>query len=533
VQGKEEEYVVLSTLEFSSERKRMSVIVRCPDNRIRLLTKGADNVILPLCVSDSQVLKETNAHLEQYATDGLRILTLAERVLAESEFNAWFERQQKATLELHDRTKYCSLEEINNKIEHNLELLGLTAIEDRLQEGVPDTIANLRKADLHVWVLTGDKQETAINIGFACQLLRNDQHIFVLSGNAKGRVLETIYGVQQQFEQLSEDCEKALVIDGVCLSCALEDNIKLELLEVAKACKAVICCRVTPLQKAMVVELVKENCDAITLAIGDGANDVSMIQAAHIGVGISGLEGRQAVLAADYSIAQFRFLERLLLVHGRLSYMRMSKFLRYFFYKNFAFTLVQFWYQIYTGWSGATIYDPWFVTLYNIVFTSMPVMAVAVFEKDTGTKYSLANPDIYCVGQGNLLFNKAMFFNYCFLLGFFHSILLFFLPFGAAADLVLPDGKMAGFNWFSALVSASLVIVVTCTLALDILGWTVVNHCVVWISLLSWFIFGWHRGTGVGMVYRNLTLTEGEGKAPYIRTGKPLRSSVTGIKEAI
>lgn len=113
-----------------------------------------------------------------------------------------------------------------------------------------------------------------------------------------------------------------------------------------------ICCRVTPLQKAMVVELVKKSKEAVTLAVGDGANDVSMIKTAHIGVGISGQEGLQAVLASDYSIGQFRFLERLLMVHGRWSYYRMSKFLRYFFYKNFAFTLCHIWFAFFCGFSA-------------------------------------------------------------------------------------------------------------------------------------------------------------------------------------
>ena len=121
--------------------------------------------------------------------------------------------------------------------------------------------------------------------------------------------------------------------------------------------KSVICCRVTPLQKAMVVELVKKSKEAVTLAIGDGANDVSMIKTAHIGVGISGQEGLQAVLASDYSIGQFRFLERLLMVHGRWSYYRMSKFLRYFFYKNFAFTLCHIWFAFFCGFSAQVIYS--------------------------------------------------------------------------------------------------------------------------------------------------------------------------------
>jgi magnesium-transporting ATPase (P-type) len=139
----------------------------------------------------------------------------------------------------------------------------------------------------------------------------------------------------------------------------LEEQEKLEILfvDVSTVCAAVVCCRVSPLQKSQVVRLIKRRKSAITLAIGDGANDVSMIKAAHVGVGISGLEGRQAVLASDYSIAQFRFLERLLLVHGRWSYMRLCSFLRYFFYKNFAFTLVNFWFAFFCAYSAQVYTD--------------------------------------------------------------------------------------------------------------------------------------------------------------------------------
>ncbi|CAF2970698.1 unnamed protein product [Rotaria sp. Silwood2] len=155
----------------------------------------------------------------------------------------------------------------------------------------------------------------------------------------------------------------------------------MKFLELGTTCKAVVCCRVTLLQKAQVVELVMQNENKITLAIGgDGANDVSMIQKAHIGVGISGQEGRQAVLASDYRFGQFRFLERLLLVHVRWSYLRISKFLRYFFYKNFAFTLCHFWFGFFSGFSAQTIYDPFFVATYNVFFSSLPVLASGVFD---------------------------------------------------------------------------------------------------------------------------------------------------------
>lgn len=178
----------------------------------------------------------------------------------------------------------------------------------------------------------------------------------------------------------------AIVINGHSLVYCLASDLEGKFLEIALQCKAVICCRVTPLQKALVVDLIKRNKNAVTLAIGDGANDVSMIKskfkclsrfyvlmtnldyllAAHIGVGISGKEGMQAVLASDYSIAQFRFLERLLLVHGRWSYYRISKFLKYFFYKNFAFTLCHYWFAFFCGFSAQVIQRFIYISFYLI-----------------------------------------------------------------------------------------------------------------------------------------------------------------------
>merc|ERR1712088_38644 len=219
--------------------------------------------------------------------------------------------------------------------------------------------------------------------------------------------------------------EFALVVNGHSLVHALAPSLELLLLGVAEHCSAVICCRVTPLQKAMVVELVKKHKKAVTLAIGDGANDVSMIKTAHIGIGISGQEGMQAVLASDYSIAQFRFLERLLLVHGRWSYYRMCKFLRYFFYKNFAFTLCHFWYAFFCGFSAQPVFSEVFISCYNVIYTSQPVLALGIFDQDVDATHSLKFPRLYAPGLSSALFNKREFFKSA-LHGFISSCFLFF-----------------------------------------------------------------------------------------------------------
>jgi phospholipid-transporting ATPase len=221
--------------------------------------------------------------------------------------------------------------------------LGATAIEDKLQKDVPETIATLREANMKVWVLTGDKLETAVNIGYASKQLVGGMDIMTISDQA------TITDVQRKVSEFCGRMDRgtterhaALVIDGKSLSFALDSTVEKDFLNLALSCKSVICCRVSPLQKAEVVTLVRTNVkDSITLAIGDGANDVSMIQAAHIGVGISGREGLQATLASDYAISQFRFLAKLLLVHGAWNYRRLANVILYSFYKNICLYMIE------------------------------------------------------------------------------------------------------------------------------------------------------------------------------------------------
>lgn len=228
-------------------------------------------------------------------------------------------------------------------------------------------------------------------------------------------------------------------------------------LDIASQCRAVICCRVTPLQKAMVVELIKRTKNAVTLAIGDGANDVSMIKAAHIGVGISGQEGMQAVLASDYSIAQFCYLERLLLVHGRWSYYRMCKFLRYFFYKNFAFTLCHFWYAIFCGFSAQTVFDPMYISVYNLFYTSLPVLSLGIFEQDVSDSHSVQYPKLYTPGLHNALFNRREFIR-SIGHGVFSSLVLFLIPFGAYKDGLSSEGLILSDHMTLASVVAAILI---------------------------------------------------------------------------
>ncbi|XP_039491592.1 phospholipid-transporting ATPase ID isoform X4 [Drosophila santomea] len=592
VMGKTEEYELLNILDFNNVRKRMSVILRRGDSMV-LYCKGADNVIYDRLHGGQEDLKaRTQDHLNKFAGEGLRTLALAERRLTEQYYNDWRSRQQEAALSMDAREQ--KLNAIYEEIESEMQLVGVTAIEDKLQDGVPKSIANLQNAGIKIWVLTGDKQETAINIGYSCQLLTDElADVFIVDGNSVEEVEKQLRQFKESikiynrfrpggfdaFDRLNSDSnmdplsvtmtqtsafmqetnlpptpppppaisvvtfrwdeknkdnkggpdsaecndlfgdEKgsddggtasivvdentgfALVVNGHSLVHCLSPELENKFLDIASQCKAVICCRVTPLQKALVVELIKRAKNAVTLAIGDGANDVSMIKAAHIGVGISGQEGLQAVLSSDYSIAQFRYLERLLLVHGRWSYYRMCKFLRYFFYKNFAFTLCHCWYSLFCGFSAQTVFDPMFISVYNLFYTSLPVLALGVFEQDVSDKNSLEFPRLYTPGLKSELFNIREFI-YSVLHGAFTSLVLFLIPYGVYKDGVSANGFIVSDHMtLGAVVATILIVDNTAQISLYTSYWTVVNHVTIWGSLVWYFVLDYFYNYVIGGPY--------------------------------
>ena len=349
VLGEQSLYAVLNSLEFNSTRKRMSTIIRMPDGRITLFCKGADSVIYSRLKrgEQAQLRRSTAEHLELFAREGLRTLCIAQKDIDEEEYLAWSKTHDIAASAVEDREN--KIEVVSDAIERDLTLIGGTAIEDRLQDGVPDTIALLGEAGIKLWVLTGDKVETAINIGFSCNLLNNDMDLIVFKVNedqpesAEAELDRHLasFGITGSDEELVAARKSheppgpthAIVIDGDALKLVLEDELRQKFLLLCKKCKSVLCCRVSPSQKAAVVQMVKNGLDVMTLSIGDGANDVAMIQEADVGVGIAGEEGRQAVMSSDYAIGQFRFLQRLVLVHGRWSYRRLGETIANFFYK--------------------------------------------------------------------------------------------------------------------------------------------------------------------------------------------------------
>ncbi|XP_044496807.1 probable phospholipid-transporting ATPase 4 [Mangifera indica] len=501
-QPTEREYKILNLLDFTSKRKRMSVIVQDEDGEIILFCKGADSIIFDRLSNNGRLyLEATTRHLNEYGEAGLRTLALAYRKLDESEYTSWNNEFLKAKTSIA-ADREVTLERISDMMEKDLILVGATAVEDRLQKGVPQCIDKLAQAGLKIWVLTGDKMETAINIGFACSLLRQGmKQIFIAALNSdaiaqdakqaiKEDILSQITNASQMIK-LEKDPHAAfaLIIDGKSLTYALEDDLKLHFLGLAVDCASVICCRVSPKQKALVTRLVKEGTGKTTLAIGDGANDVGMIQEADIGVGISGVEGMQAVMASDFSIAQFRFLERLLVVHGHWCYKRIAQMICYFFYKNIAFGLTLFYFEAFAGFSGQSMYDDWYMLSFNVVLTALPVISLGVFEQDVSSEICLQFPALYQQGPKNLFFDWFRIFGWIGN-GVYASIIIFILNIIIFYDQAFrPEGQTADMAVVGATMFTCIIWVVNVQIALTICHFTWIQHLFIWGSIATWYLF--------------------------------------------
>ncbi|KAL0267650.1 UNVERIFIED_CONTAM: hypothetical protein PYX00_009855 [Menopon gallinae] len=509
------EFEILKVLPFDATRKMMSVIIRHPRTReIILYCKGADSsIIANLAPTESieaqQNIIRTQQQINSYARQGLRVHVMAKRNLPESYFMEWLNAHKEIEL-CHDNKdklteSYCS-------IETQLTLLGATGIEDRLQEGVPECIGQLMAAGIVVWVLTGDKPETAINIAYSAKLFSPQMEIMNLTARSKSAAetainiyLSDIKGQNPMSNNIGMDVgvfgrgdrntqrhpepsrtnrKRALVIDGKTLTFILDARSKLQkpFLELTTLCSSVLCCRVTPLQKAYIVKIVKEILHKKTLAIGDGANDVSMIQTADIGVGISGQEGMQAIMASDYALSRFKFLERFLLVHGHWCYDRLARMVLYFFYKNATFVFLIFWFQLYCGYSGQVMIDQMYLMLYNLLFTSLPPLAIGVYEQDAPEELLMANPSLYKQGRLGLVYQPHSFW-ITMADSLYQSIVIFFITLGAYYNSDI------GLWEFGTTITTACMFIMLTQVAIETKSWTVIHVISIFASVAVYFLF--------------------------------------------
>ncbi|KAF5277653.1 hypothetical protein FQA39_LY06146 [Lamprigera yunnana] len=522
------EYEILHVLPFDSDRKRMSVILKHPVTReIIVFCKGADSSIFPNLApveddsEQKQIISKTQQQLNSYASKGLRVLVMAKRVLTHIEYTEWLTVQQECEL-LHDN-RDKKIQESYAALEKKLTLLGATGIEDRLQDGVPETLSSLISSGIVVWVLTGDKPETAINIAYSAKLFNSDMEILKIMARSKKTAEDTIQfylsDLDQGVDGTSSDItgkrnqassstnellkrsrtvprkhSRALVVDGKSLTYILDkrSNLTKHFLKLTTYCTSVLCCRATPLQKAYIVKVVKEELKMRTLAIGDGANDVSMIQTADVGIGISGQEGMQAVMAADFALSRFKYLERFLLVHGHWSYDRLARMVLYFFYKNAAFVFLIFWYQLYCGFSGAVMIDQMYLMLYNLLFTSLPPLAIGVYDQDSPEELLRQKPYLYRKGRLGKVYRSFSFW-LTLADAFYQSIAIFFICIAAYDDTVIDIWE------FGTTLTTICMFVMSFHVAIEIKSWTIIHIASIVVSVGAFYIYS--------LVYNALCVT--------------------------
>ncbi|CAH8538603.1 unnamed protein product [Schistosoma rodhaini] len=558
---------VLRILPFDSQRKRMSIIFRHPcTNEPILFTKGADSSIMNRLdntgINSRELVTATQEQIDHYSRLGLRTLVIAERLLTEDELQKWLKEVYEIETGNENSTEAMMI--VMDKLESNFILLGATGIEDRLQNGVPETIDALREAGMHVWMLTGDKQETAVNIARSANLITSQHKVMYINSHSEARteylLNSYLYGIisGQFYDGLNESNDKlekfsnprysntqqysqnyqtnyptknrsnlirssshsphrsrtihrvriiqtqkpsslprdityfheysnhnnknkmktkqskyiskllkfyhllfthhhynkqqsihykrynnttnnssnnnsislALVIDGESLNYILNnERNKFKFIKLIEMCTNIICCRSTPGQKAAVVCLVKDELNAQTLAIGDGANDVNMIQVANVGIGInSGEEGMQAVMASDFAISRFYLLKRLLLVHGHCCYDKLAHASLYLFYKDAVYIFLLFWFQMFNGFSGSNAIDQLSQMLFSVTMTGLPPFIMGIWDNPLDDKTLLANPILYRSGIYGNAYRPWLFWMNIFD-ALWQSLIVFFLSY--------------------------------------------------------------------------------------------------------
>jgi phospholipid-transporting ATPase len=389
-------FQIKAIIEFTSERKRMSVILFDPESeKYYIVTKGADSVVLPLC---SNPINAAERCVEEFSIEGLRTLCFAKKELDSELFESWFEEWNQAS-NIIGPQRQSLLDSCIKNIESDLNFIGVSGIEDGLQVGVPETINTLLTANIKIWILTGDRGETAMNTAFLSGILK--PHHTLIKLLTPENVKE--FFNTQTFSSSSTSNETAAVVilvSGDSFANILNhDELRKAFIPISEGARSIIGCRLSPLQKTEITHFVQNDLGKITLAVGDGGNDVGMIQAADVGVGINGLEGTQAARSSDFSIAKFRFLVKLLLVHGAWSFHRISRVILYMMYKNFVLVLCQFWFAFFNSFSSQSAFSPSLLLLYNSLFSAVPPVLIGISDQYVTAPELIKHPQLYQFGQ--------------------------------------------------------------------------------------------------------------------------------------
>ncbi|KAF9338414.1 putative aminophospholipid-translocase [Podila minutissima] len=397
-QGEVFEFEILQVFPFTSETKRMGIILRdLATGEITFYEKGAD-VVMAKIVQYNDWLEEECGNM---AREGLRTLVVARKRMSEELYQEFEAKYHVAKTSITDRTNAMN-SVVNQVLEQDLELLGLTGVEDKLQDGVKTTLELLRNAGLKIWMLTGDKIETATCIAISSKLVARNQSIHQISK------LTNALDAQDELDLLRGKKDCCLVIDGESIQLCL-DYLREEFIEITVRLPVVVCCRCSPTQKADIARLIKQYTKKRICCIGDGGNDVSMIQQADVGVGIVGKEGKQASLAADFSVLQFSYLTKLLLWHGRNSYKRSAKLSQFVIHRGLIISIMQAVFSAMFYFAPIALYQGMLIVGYTTIYTNAPVFSL-VLDQDVPEDIALLYPELYRdLTKGRSLSYKTFF----------------------------------------------------------------------------------------------------------------------------
>jgi len=547
----------IALMDFASHKKRMSVVLECVSEdsdcygQIYAFIKGADSELMKNIwgmdkFSAEPASRFTTSTLDLYAEEGLRTLLVGYSNLPHSWWEDWEPEWQQAEMKLRPNTmeRYNFEDKVDKSIDWHL--VGATAIEDKLQRYVPETITSFLQAGMRVWILTGDKLETAKNVGVACDLLDPDMEEVGFLFQVDGKVDKdaevsrdlVVKQINSALEMMSsqeeivanktrsleerEEAENLLSRAGLLLTSsafsvvtsAEEESLLNAFLDLALRVKSVVACRLQPDQKSLIVQLIRERKRVITMAVGDGANDEPMIRTANVGIGIAGLEGTAAVRASDYAIGQFSFLRRLLFVHGRNCYRRNSLMIYYILYKNALGCGTYLWFAFQSGFSGQPLYLDWTWQLLNVAYTALPIYAYALFDKDAEDEDLVQHPEIYYLTNGNVRRNAARsktvdmpsswdkffdfdagnMFQFRFFAGwiveaFSTSAIIYYFTLFSWKELTTADssGQTYGLWMFGVGVFTSVILVVNLRLFFVFESWTAAHILSLLLSFFAYF----------------------------------------------
>lgn len=375
-------YHILQLFPFTSESKRMGIIVKEEQTgEITFYMKGADTVMTSI-VQYNDWLEEECGNM---AREGLRTLVVAKKTLNEEQYLDFEARYHKAKMSIQDRN--IKMQAAIESLERDLELLCLTGVEDKLQEGVRPTLELLRNAGIKIWMLTGDKLETATCIAKSSKLISRNMDIYTF------KRVDTRDEAHLELNALRRKNDSALIISGDSVQVCLR-YYEHEFVELACQCPCVVVCRCSPTQKADIVKLLKLHNGKIICSVGDGGNDVSMIQAADAGIGIVGKEGKQAALAADFSITQFSYIGRLLMVHGRNSYKRSAALAQFVIHRGLIISTMQAVFCSVFYFASVSLFPGFLMVGYATIFTMFPVFSL-VLDKDVSSGIAMTYPELY------------------------------------------------------------------------------------------------------------------------------------------